>query len=471
MIGPDYGTMIFSAGVSYAPVSIRAGARYGLIMEGDRMRAKVGFLLSLGWLIISGCGVSPVPIDDGSPPVEDTPTNPPDDSTPTPSSSFITASGKNLVVGEGSSTKTIQLRGINLQNHWLVSPDDPSSPFFNDDEDLGVPLVTLEPERYDEAVIANIVAINANVIRNAINFRQFEDNANPYVYKQSGFDLLDQQIELAKEASLYTIIDLHVPPGGLQGFVGPSARLWEQTELRDRTKALWRAIAERYRDEMWVAAYDLINEPMPSQSPSQWASFAQELVDVIREVDTNHLLIVEQIVAVVDADGNYPDIDPDDPWIPKVTDNNVMYDFHFYEPIEYVGQGRPETGQGDNGGVYPDESIEYPDHDGTILGVRNKAYLKLILDEKLAFQRQYNVPINVGEFSSSRTTFLNGNAKGGLDYTTDILALMNDAGLSHQYFAYLNVFFFDWEYDETPELRQVSDSLSDVLTQGLQPAE
>lgn len=414
----------------------------------------------LGVLIVVGCTVNPAPVEDG-------PTNPPDGLTPSLSSSFIRASGKVLVVGEGASSKAIQLRGINLQNFWLVSPEDPSSPIFNDDEDRGVPIVTLEPQRYDATVLANINALNANVIRNAINFRQFEDNANPYVYKQSGWEILDQQIALAKQAGLYTIIDLHVPPGGLQGFVGPSARLWEQSELRNRTKALWRAIAERYRDETWVAAYDLINEPMPSRSPSQWASFAQELVDVIREVDTNHLLIVEQIVAVVDANGNYPAIDPNDPWIPKVGDDNVMYDFHFYEPVEFVGQGRPETGQSDDGGVYPDETYEYRDHDGKLLGVRNKSYLKQLLDEKLAFQRKYNVPINVGEFSPSRTTFLNGNAKGGLEYTADIISLMNDAGLSYQFFAYLNVFFLDWEYNETPEYRQVSDSLSAVLTEAL----
>ncbi|MFQ5490712.1 MAG: glycoside hydrolase family 5 protein [Phycisphaerae bacterium] len=418
------------------------------------MRSTLKALLLCGSLFTLGCGTEAAPV--GAPP-PDRPVE------PSPPSSFIRASGKQLVVGAALSPETIQLRGINVQNHWLLSPDDLSTPFFNDDEDRGVPIASLIPERFDETVVSNIASLGMNVIRNGINFRQFEDNADPYVYKPEGWALLDRQIALAKQAGLYTIIDLHVPPGGLQGFIGPTARLWEDPQLQDRTKALWRAIAQRYRDEPWVAAYDLINEPTPTQNPGQWATLAQELVETIRQVDTNHLIIIESITAVVDAQGNYPPIDPDDPWIPKLDDDNLMYDFHFYEPIDFVGQGRPENNIGDDGGRYPDDTYEYRDHDGTLLGVRNRAYLKRLIDEKLEFQRTYNVPINVGEFSPSRTTFFNNDAKGGLAYTADLIDVMNQAGLNHQYFAYLNVFFLDWEYDQTPELNQVTASLTAVL--------
>jgi len=362
-----------------------------------------------GFILLAGCSTRP----NGT-----TSVNPLADDTPPPSapdtSAFIRASGKQLVVGGGAATVTpIQLRGINVQSFWLLAPDDLSNPFINDDTDRGVPIASLIPTRYDDAVIANIASLGANVIRNAINYRQFEDNAHPYIYRAEGWAQLDGQIALAKGAGLYTIIDMHVPPGGLQGVVGSSARLWQEPELRDRTKALWRAIAERYREEPWVAAYDLINEPMPTQNPGQWASFAQELVDTIRQVDTNHLVIVEEIVAVVDANGNYPAIDPNEPRLPKVNDDNVLYDFHFYQPLDYVGQGRAENGLGDNGQVYPDETREYRDDVGNLLGVRNKAYLQRLIDEKLAFQQTYDVPMSVGEFSPSRLTFFDNNAKAG----------------------------------------------------------
>ncbi|MFQ5462040.1 MAG: cellulase family glycosylhydrolase [Phycisphaerae bacterium] len=397
----------------------------------------------------------------------------PDDTTPidapaAPASEFIHASGKDLVVAEGAAIRTIQLRGINVQSFWLLAPDDLSNPFINDDQDRGVPIASLIPTRYDETVVTNIAALGANVIRNAVNYRQFEDNAAPYAYKPEGWAQLDEQIALAKAAGLYTIIDLHVPPGGLQGVAGASARLWEDVELQDRTASLWQAIAARYQDEPWVAGYDLINEPMPTQRPSQWATFAQRLVDAIRVNDKNHLIIVGEIVAVVDAAGNYPPIDPNASWIPKVADENVMYDFHFYKPLDYVGQGRPENGLGDNGQIYPDATHTYVDDAGNPVGVRDKAYLQRLLDEKLAFGRIYNVPMNVGEFSPSRITFFSDSTMGGLEYTADLMDLMNVAGLNYEFYAYLNVFFLDWEYAEMPELYAVTDALSQTIKQGMQ---
>ncbi|MFQ5410924.1 MAG: glycoside hydrolase family 5 protein [Phycisphaerae bacterium] len=409
--------------------------------------------LSLGSLMVF-CGSTCVPIDTGlsGSPAADT---------------FIHASGKQLLVGSAPSARTIQLKGINVQSFWLLAPPDLSNPFFNDDQDRGVPIASLIPGRYDETVIANIAAMGMNVIRNGVNYRQFEDNANPFVYKSKGWALLDQQIALAKNAGLYTIIDLHVPPGGMQGQVGASARLWEEPVLQDRTRTLWRTIAERYRDERWVAAYDLINEPMPTRSPDQWAAFAQSLVDQIRQVDPNHLIIVEEVLAVVDAQGNYPPVDPNASMIPIITDDNVMYDFHFYKPLDFVGQGRPENGIGNNNQVYPDETHVYNDETGAQVGVRNKAYLKQLLDQKLAFQQKYNVPMNVGEYSPSRLTFFNNNAMGGIEYTEDLMDLMNKADLSHQFFSYLNVFFLDWEYAQMPELTEVTNALKSTLSQGM----
>jgi endoglucanase len=106
-----------------------------------------------------------------------------------------------------------------------------------------------------------------------------------------------------------------------------------------------------------VAAYDLLNEPVTTDADGQqWQSFATRLVEEVRRVDRNHLLIIGKLYGVHSAyttDGVASQF--------LVADNNVMYDFHFYEPIDYTHQyaswiARP---MGD-GGRYPDPEIFLP---------------------------------------------------------------------------------------------------------------
>lgn len=49
-----------------------------------------------------------------------------------------------------------------------------------------------------------------------INYRHFEDDANPRVIKESGFKHLDRVINICTKHQIYTVIDLHALPGGEQ---------------------------------------------------------------------------------------------------------------------------------------------------------------------------------------------------------------------------------------------------------------
>ncbi|MFQ5342337.1 MAG: cellulase family glycosylhydrolase [Anaerolineae bacterium] len=189
-----------------------------------------------------------------------------------------------------------------------------------------------------------VADMGMNVIRFNLSYAIFEDDDSPYVYKQEGWHWLDQNIEWARKHGVYLIIDMHVPQGGYQGGGDEGFPLWDDVENQNRLKALWRAIAERYKDESIIAAWDLINEPTPSESQAQWETLAQVLIDEIRTVDQNHLVIVESTC----CEG--------DPSLFLVEDENVMYDFHFYGPDEYTHQYNYYTGQGD-GGAYPDPAV------------------------------------------------------------------------------------------------------------------
>ena len=103
-----------------------------------------------------------------------------------------------------------------------------------------------------------------NVVRFNLNYRVFEDDAQPFVYRQDGWQWLDRNLNWARQAGVRVILDLHSPQGGAD--VGASASgtdLWTDDTNQQRLVALWKEIATRYRDSTWVAAYDLLNEPDP----------------------------------------------------------------------------------------------------------------------------------------------------------------------------------------------------------------
>jgi endoglucanase len=203
------------------------------------------------------------------------------------------------------------------------------------------------PDDHTEVDFRRLAAMGANSTRFLLNYRTFEDDAAPGVYKDAGWRWIDQNIAWARANGIYLILNMHVPPGGFQSN-GEGGALWTERTNRDRLTALWRAIAERYADEPAIAGFGLLNEPSPLVDRQQWHDLATRLAEAIRSVDGNHMLFVERPIAVAgsfasDADMNLFTID----------DPNVVYEFHFYDPPEYAFQLQPWNHTPD-GGSYPD---------------------------------------------------------------------------------------------------------------------
>lgn len=203
---------------------------------------------------------------------------------------------------------------------------------------------------HSEIDLERVHNLGMNAIRFYMNYKTFEDEANPYVYKNSGWDWIDTNIEWAKTHGIFLILNMHVPQGGFQSQCNGDA-LWTNPENQKRLAALWKAIAQRYKDEPQIAGFDLVNEPTPSGTTQNWTNLAQRIMDSIRAVDHNHLLITERANALncdygyKDANNNYP----------QVTETNMMYTVHLYDPYEFTHQNQAWAGTGD-GGKYPDEN-------------------------------------------------------------------------------------------------------------------
>jgi endoglucanase len=257
---------------------------------------------------------------------------------------FLHTDGHNIVNGDGES---VILRGIGTGN-WMImegylmkSGEYGTHTEFKNRliESIGVEKtdsfynVWLD-NHFTRADVDSMKAWGFNSVRPAMHYKWFtlpieeEPVAGENTWLDKGFQLMDSLVVWASDNEMYVIFDMHGAPGGqgankeISDYDPTKPSLWESQENKDKTVALWRKIAERYADEPWVGGYDLINETnwtFPEGNNSQMRELFGDITDAIREVDTNHMIIIEGNSWANDHSGLTP------PW-----DDNFVYSFHKY---------------------------------------------------------------------------------------------------------------------------------------------
>jgi hypothetical protein len=138
-----------------------------------------------------------------------------------------------------------------------------------------------------EADIRKISQLGFNSVRILINRHALEED--------TGWNVLDNALSWCETYHVYAIIDFHAVPGGQSRIPtsdpeGPL--LWDSEDNKGKTVAIWKQLATRYRGRKIVAAYDLINEPVPPSGP-QLVTMYERIVRAVREVDPNHMVFLE----------------------------------------------------------------------------------------------------------------------------------------------------------------------------------
>jgi hypothetical protein len=70
------------------------------------------------------------------------------------------------------------------------------------------------------------------------------------------------------------------------------AAFWDYKDHQDRTIWLWTKLAERYKDNTWVAGYNPLNEPCDPEHV-RLPAFYDRLEPEIRKIDPNHALFLD----------------------------------------------------------------------------------------------------------------------------------------------------------------------------------
>ncbi|MDF2989268.1 MAG: glycoside hydrolase family 5 [Eubacterium sp.] len=137
-----------------------------------------------------------------------------------------------------------------------------------------------------------------NFLRVPFNYRLLIDDQNSMTYREEGFKILDRLMDLCDKYEIFLMPDLHTTPGGQNpdwhsDNTTGIAQFWHFDVFRRQITALWQEIARRYKNRTYLMGYDLLNEPFMLPDTEIMNEFFQNTIDAIREVDQNHVIIVE----------------------------------------------------------------------------------------------------------------------------------------------------------------------------------
>jgi endoglucanase len=291
---------------------------------------------------------------------------------------FVEARGAHIYGHDGD---PVRLRGICIGG-WLNMENFITGYPANESMMRGAVARVLGPERYElyferflttffgDADAAFLQEVGLNSVRIPLNYRHLEDDAQPGVIKPDGFRHLDRVIDACARHGIMSIVDLHALPGSQNQHWHSDnsthrALLWEHRDFQDRTVALWEAIADHYKDNRWVAGYNLMNEPA-DETRAVVGPLYKRLVGAIRAVDAHHTFFIDGNTYSTEFDCF------DEPW------DNTVYTCHDYVAAG-LGRGGPYPGMTD--GVYID-----------------RAHVERKFLERSAYARRTGTPIYVGEF-------------------------------------------------------------------------
>ncbi|WP_313090187.1 cellulase family glycosylhydrolase [Chryseobacterium flavum] len=268
-------------------------------------------------------------------------------------SQLLKTSGQKIVNDKG---ENIQLRGLGLggwmlQEGYMLKTADFAGPQYKIREKIAELIGEEGMQKFYKAYLKNgvtkqdidfLAKAGFNSIRLPMHYNLYtlpiekEPVKGQNTWLEEGFKMTDNLLQWCADNKMYLILDLHAAPGGQGNDVNISDNdkskpsLWENEDNQKKTVALWKKLAERYKDSPWIGGYDLINEPninftgknpngTDEMSNAPLWKLQKEITAAIRETDKKHIIFIE-------GNGwgnNYNGLIP-------IWDDNMVFSFHKY---------------------------------------------------------------------------------------------------------------------------------------------
>jgi len=216
----------------------------------------------------------------------------------------------------------------------LQAQDPPSSPAWKRAQHLrhGVNASEWFAQSFDYSVqrLSTYTTLDDVSLMRKLGFDHVRLSIDPAIFECRGpwqdcdrVKALDAVVAKAVGENLAIIIDLH--PGSEF-----KHRLASDNSATERFRLLWGSIAQHFAaSDPEMVVFEILNEP-EDRDPYQWTGIETRVLDEIRRKTPRHSVIVSGM--------RYSDIG-DLVQLPQLNDNNLIYNFHYYEPHIFTHQG------------------------------------------------------------------------------------------------------------------------------------
>ncbi len=192
----------------------------------------------------------------------------------------------------------------------------------------------------------------------------------PYTVNTVFLNRIKQVVDSALNNGLHAVINMHHHD---ELFENPDAQ-------KERFLAQWKQISLFFKDYPDSLVFEILNEPHGNMNAEKWNRFMADALDTIR-IDNP-----DRIVMVTPPEwgglGGLPTLQLPD-------DENIILTVHYYNPFQFTHQG-----------------AEWVDGADAWLGTEwnDSETERMVVEQEfaplVAFEKDYNVPIHIGEFGA-----------------------------------------------------------------------
>lgn len=245
-------------------------------------------------------------------------------------------------------------RGINLGNA-LEAPDE------------GEWGVTLE-----ESYFAAIAAAGFDSVRIPVRWSAHAEAAAPFHIDAKFFARVDWAVSQSLKHQLLPIVNVH-----------HYGEIMERPdEHRERFLALWRQIAEHYKDQPPALAFELLNEPQGNMSAEKWNDLLVKTIALVRQTNPTRKIVVGPVQFNSISQLGQLELPADD--------RHLVVTVHYYDPFKFTHQGAPWLG---------DESRAWLGTKWTGTSAEQQAVVR-DFDRAVRWAVEHRRPIYLGEFGA-----------------------------------------------------------------------